>query len=156
MNIETVFDTGTSTSNRKSELEAVGTRSGVESTGVGEGLEGRTNRKELGVGGGHKLGLDCKVFAPGMVTIFFDLDLIGARVEVEGVVSGSGEPTIDIDLSARREAVGREETGAFNKTSATETITLGIADDEVCPEENKEDGSKEDEGSEDRVAALHN
>ena len=90
-----------------------------------------------------------------MVAIFFDLDLVFTGIEVEGVVGGSGEPTIDIDLGGGGETIGREESCAFDNACGAEAITLGIADHEISTNQNEEDSGKEDEGAVNMIATFH-
>lgn len=64
----------------------------------GERSGGKDGRKEAGGGNGNEFFFDRDVFFPGMKARFDNLDLIGFRIEIQGVVGGGGETTIDEDL----------------------------------------------------------
>lgn len=88
MDIETVFAGSGSAGDSKGELGAVRRGDHIDGTRVGEGVQTRRAGEELSIGAGNQFGGDGEIFAPGVVAVFFNGNLVAARIEVEGVVGG--------------------------------------------------------------------
>lgn len=61
----------------------------------GERSSRKNDGKETSSGKGNKFFFDRDVFFPRMEAGFDDFDLIGFRVEIQGVVGGGGKTTIN-------------------------------------------------------------
>ncbi len=155
LDIETVLGAGRGAGDDKGQGVAIGTGGGRDSAGIGQRDQFGACGKKLGVSGGDDFGGDGQGFFPGVVAIFFDLNLVFARVEVESVVGGGSQVAVDIDLGRGRKRVGREEARTFDDTGPTQAVAFGVADHEVSADEHKQNGGKKYQGAEDVVTASH-
>jgi len=97
--VRTIIGCERSISDDEGDGSTVRTKDSVLGLVEGERSSGKNGRKETGGGNGNKFFFDRDVFFPGMEAGLDDFDLIGLRIKIQSIVGGSGETTIDENLS---------------------------------------------------------
>ena len=155
LNVETIFGGSRGGSDHVSQAGSVRRGNGIDGTSIGQGFKGGADREKAGVSLGHELFGDGESFVPGVITVFFDFELIFARVKVEGVVGGCRQFTVDIDFGAGRETIGRKEASPFDNARLAQAVAFGIANDQIGAKTDKEKGREEDEKTETGLSGTH-